>query len=490
MPVEPLVGRSAISWPVQTFGSSTGTREVRATDSNFRTSVNRTASAIEVFRPTEIHDGDPGWPIINADTGPYAWRGANTFPIGVGGPTVAHPLRYQRFPWSELETEMDRYNFSKIDAEFEAAERCRGLVWLAVYNMRGADRNSGMWVPKYLAVHEYGTNVNGTWLPNFDHPFFKERFARLLRAIAERYGRHPRFYAMDMRAWGPYNENNTWRGARNNLPPYSVSSESKLFYIEAYRTNFPRQQLFIMIDDMFSVNYILNLPASLQTIPIGLRADSWGTEYNDSYLAKFARAYPQSVSLLTNRWKIAPVAGEPYGRTGTHPTLFRRQILQCHVALMGNGNLGATSNWSTADVADFCRAYASVGYRYVLNSVVLSTRVSKTGRFTFTSAWVNRGTSPTYRGWQVEWRLYDSGGRLVWRAPSSTDLRQVLPSNPPVQFTDTYSVPVDPGQYELRLAVVDPTNTLEPMCLAIRGRALDGSYSLDADGRVQLTVVP
>jgi hypothetical protein len=447
---------------------------------------------IAAYHPTEILDGDPLSPVINADIGPFSKAGANTFPIGESGKTIQHPLRFKRVVWSLLETSQGVYDFSQFDSELAIARSATGLVWWAVYNMKGAGANSGTWVPPYLAVAPYGQMVNGTWLPDFENAFFKARFAALIQAISNRYAHDPRVYAFDMRAWGPYGENNTWRGPNNNLPPYSVSDQTKRFYIDLYRSAFPRQQLFVMIDDLYTVNYILNLSSTAQPKPISLRADSWGNSSLDSYPAQFAAAYPASSALLNDRWKVAPVGGEPWGVGGTTASLFLAQMSRHHAALMANGNLGSPSDWSSSDQAAFRAAFATVGYRFAISEVTAPRSVRAGGGLRLTVSWLNRGVTPSYRPWRVEWRLYDWKGTLTWSAPSATDLHAVLPSTTALTVTDTYALPaIAAGCYTLRLAVVDPEGTIGPMALAAYGRVPDGSYNLNTNGgAVWIDVLP
>jgi len=444
------------------------------------------------YFPTAVVDGDPEAPVINADTGPFSKGGANTFPIGVPGKSIQHPLLCRRVVWSALETSPDQYNFSQFESDLANARSVTGLVWWAAYSMRSAERNGGTWVPAYLAVPPYGQMVNGTWLPDFNHPYYKERWQALIREIGRRYANEPRLYGFDMRGWGPYGENNTWRGSDNNLPPYTVYESNRLFYIDTYRAVFTNQQLFVMIDDLYTVNYVLNLSTNEQPIPIGIRADSWGNPARDSDRGDFAAAYPQSLSLYDERWKIAPIGGEPWGIGGCNATLFLTQMTNYHVALMANGNLGSPSDWSTSDQIRFQTAYGLVGYRYAIERVSAPTRVRGGGLLLVEASWLNRGLAPTYWPWQAEWRLYNSAGVKVWSAASGINLRQVLPAPSAVARTDQYVLPSLPaGRYVLRLAVLEPRGVLPPMVLAIKGRTADGSYNLGPNGsEVAITVQP
>jgi len=445
------------------------------------------------YFPTAVVDGDPEAPVINADTGPFSKGGANTFPIGVPGKRIQHPLLCRRVVWRDLETSPGQYNFSQFESDLANARSVTGLVWWAVYSMRGAQRNSGTWVPAYLAVPPYGQMVNGTWLPDFNHPYYKERWQALIREIGRRYANEPRLYGFDMRGWGPYGENNTWRGSDNNLPPYTVYESNRLFYIDTYRAVFTNQQLFVMVDDLYTVNYVLNLSSNVQPIPVGIRADSWGNSSSlDRDRARFAAAYPASLGLWDERWKIAPVGGEPWGIGGVNATLFLTQMTNHHVALMANGNLGSPSNWSTADQIRFQTAYGLVGYRYAIERVSAPTHVRRGGLLLVEASWLNRGLAPTYWPWQAEWRLYNSAGVKVWSAASGINLRQVLPAPSAVARTDQYVLPSLPaGRYVLRLAVLEPRGVLPPMALAIKGRTADGSYNLGPNGsEVAITVQP
>lgn len=80
----------------------------------------------------------------------------------------------------------------------------------------------------------------------------------------------------------------------------------------------------------------------------------------------------------------------------------------------------------------------------------------------------------------IELRDPVSGGTAL-ATRSSIELRTFLPTgDAPVTADDAITVPasVAPGSYDVHLRVVSLDGYLEPLNLAIAGRAADGSYKL------------
>ena len=89
---------------------------------------------------------------------------------------------------------------------------------------------------------------------------------------------------------------------------------------------------------------------------------------------------------------------------------------------------------------------------------------------------LNAGVAPPYRPWELALELRSAASAAVIRLPA--DVRSWLPGD--AVWEGGVYLPADlaPGEYRLRLALLDP-RTLEPAIrLAIEGREDDGWYGL------------
>lgn len=128
-----------------------------------------------------------------------------------------------------------------------------------------------------------------------------------------------------------------------------------------------------------------------------------------------------------------------------------------------------------------------MGYRYVLRTFSYPRVAAPRGELSFTSWWVNKGSSPIYREYPVAFRFRNS--ETTSRAVlANADIREWRPGD--FLYDDTIHVPHIPeGEYLLEIALVthplweegvDPRPAIK---LAIEGRTDEGWYPL---GTIQL----
>jgi hypothetical protein len=145
--------------------------------------------------------------------------------------------------------------------------------------------------------------------------------------------------------------------------------------------------------------------------------------------------------------------------------------------------------WQSADARDFmkerpdliARGLRTMGYRFVPTKIQLPTTLHAGQPFRLTTEWTNRAVGRAMCGYTLRLTLTDAAGKLI----STTDAGptgcdkwikgQTYPLAHDVTFRD-----VPPGQYDLRLSLVDP-RTNQPIALPLK----DG----DAEKRYKITPV-
>ena len=234
----------------------------------------------------------------------------------------------------------------------------------------------------------------------------------------------------------------------------------------------------------------------------GLFRDNWGDDearYQSIYYAanRYEKEGVKMFELLRDRWKSAPLVGEPgrWGPTkdGFHPYWgLLEQVSYLHPAMIRNCNVStgrSTTNPTDYSILDdpraldaFHRMYALIGFRYLITEA----RVTRTEKgLQIAADWKNIGLTPTYDAWIIRYTLEDEAGRAVWSGDSTLDLRTLLPDaaaapgstgGQAVSHTDSFQRVPEGGKLWLR--IVDPDGISPPLALSIQGRDGKGAYCL------------
>jgi hypothetical protein len=224
---------------------------------------------------------------------------------------------------------------------------------------------------------------------------------------------------------------------------------------------------------------------------IGWRRDNWGT--NASWLAQYVESNPIVCSggallkdLIMNKWKTAPITGEPNGSASTAASGgdcafydLEREVRFYHASSFGNGNWGGAQSQTCAQ--NYIRAASkATGYRLQVNAGSYSPVVGIEKSITIKLAFRNTGIAPTYENWNVNYELKNNSGTVVWSGISSMVLKLYLPESSDRNITDQFTIPqsIPAGNYSLNLVIREPSGYRKPLPLANTGRALDGSYFL------------
>ena len=117
-----------------------------------------------------------------------------------------------------------------------------------------------------------------------------------------------------------------------------------------------------------------------------------------------------------------------------------------------------------------------MGYRYVLRKFTYPSLVKPGSELRFTSWWENKGVAPCYRDFRLALCLTQPQGEVV--LVTRADLRSWLPGDN--LYDNAVVVPSDtkPGQYQMRIGILDEEIDEPRIKLAIKGRQAHGWYNL------------
>ena len=488
------------------------------------------------IRP-EIIGVDDG-AIQNAGTGTEIWRGG---PSNGETRLVKYAVRVSdystnsmvRVNWSDYEEDEGEYLFAKMDKNFEHCLQYGQKLNIGCFvtsSNHGIKIDDGLCAyPTY--VHEAlqnsdqkdtkYTSSRGSitrWEPNFENDYFFERYDALLAAFAEylegsltfegkTVQRRKLVRHIEMRHFGFWGE-----GA---YPKQLVPSNSACLtrIADAFARHFPDIRLLVPTNGMvysstYSTvkDYHFHLLTARNNVGLfGSFRDNWGWDENLSYVQKlfydgnkFEKDGVKLYELIRDRWKSAPLTGEPLQalpKEGFRPySHILDQVTYLHPVVIRNCNVsnGTKSyinptGYSIFDdpqaIADFHKMYALIGFRYLFTEARIAREETD---LAVSIDWLNIGLTPTYDQWQIRYLIKDDVGDEIWTGNSTFDLQTVFPdenTSPGVVNADAATTHIDrftnvPKSGSLSLQVLDPDGISPPMALSIKGRAQDGTYSL------------
>lgn len=485
--------------------------------------------------------------VIGVEQGAIQNAGAGT-EIWHGGPSngVAQLVRYAvrvsdysanamlRVGWDAYETRKGEYHFDKMDKHFALGLQYGQKFNIGCFvtsNAGTRQKIDGAFCCYPAYVHEalqksaQKDTVNTLWLnksehwePNFENPYFFERYDALLKAFADYLDKPITVGAktvqrkklvrwIEMRHFGFWGE-----GAYpKRLIP--ANSACLIRFADAFVRHFPDIRIIVPTNGMvYSPIYepLKDYHFHLLSLrnregPVGIFRDNWGCDESSPYYQKLyhaANLYEKDgvklFELIRDRWKTAPLVGEPgrWGPTkdGFHPYWgLVDQVGYLHPAMIRNCNVSVgrwTTNPTDYSVLDdpkaldaFHRMYAILGFRYLFPEA----RINRAkGHMEIETDWLNVGLTPTYEAWKVRYFIADAAGKEIWSGFSTLDLRAVLPDpNTAPGAVDrkkarTHRDRFDnvPEDGKLFLQIVDPDGISPPMALSIKGRGPSGEYPL------------
>lgn len=379
------------------------------------------------------------------------------------------------------------YDWTRYDNEFKKAIAqgagmsigfmlvCDSDTFLAREAYDGAtSRYPEAWHKQMQAENVKDFIKNGMWIPNWNSPSLHSNLATFFSRVTQHNNTtsfNGVYYKdiinyVDIRLYAQWGE---WHngGLFDNVSQYpagtrpSVDSYKKM--IDVHCDNFPDYPLVVLF-----AGYDANWLPHTMTPPevtyylltkknkwgyIGWRRDQWGQtdNYIKAYLEENFRSYADSGAfnqIIMERWKFAPVVGEPYG-PGANLADLKRQVLSYHTCSLGNGNMPQDSN----TLALFKDAAESAGAKISLNKG--QAKLSTEFDFDVTMTAENFGNCPVYNDrLNMIYEMKDSSGKVVWSANSAW--KPLLKQPGSYAVSDRYKITTVPtGSYSLSVVIKD-----------------------------------
>lgn len=395
---------------------------------------------------------------------------------------------YFRFCWTDIEQNTQgNYIWTRFDQEFNKALALKGKFSFGIMTVCDSDdflreeiiNGSSSRYPRYLhenmqlqSVKDYAKN--GQWIPNWNSTFFLDRFDALLQAIQAHIvskGWQDKINYVDIRGYGQWGE---WHSVGFGQPVTSQPSGTRITvssykrFIDGHIKAFPDYQL-VMLMAALDANWLDNtmtppeitdyiLKAKNNVGLLGIRRDQWGATdgYIHDYFENNSRSFGTSgpfKNIIMERWKYAPLVGEPMG-PGSNLSDLQRQVTFYHANSVGNGNY-------TADATSqnyFKNAENAAGYKLALQSGTVETTTANGLTVNFSVE--NFGNTPCYENYDLVYELRTVTGNLVWTGTSTFKPALKIPGVYPIADNFTVTNVTSGSQYILSASFRNNTRVM------------------------------
>lgn len=375
---------------------------------------------------------------------------------------------YLRVPWSFLEPEEGRFNWSLLDTPAQRWIDKGRQIALRISSTESWMRwATPQWVHEagakgYNFTVGKGVDPNGPyWEPDYKDPVFLDKLDRFLAAMAKRYDGNPNVAFIDIGSFGVWGEGHSW--ASSKLP---FDFEARKAHVDLYCKHF-RQTLLAISDDFAGAGE----PGA--HLPITDYALSRGVTLRDDSIC--VQAPPRSwfhAELAQAFWPKLPVVleHEHYGPSKTRGawgdgSLLLRSVEEYHASYM-------SIHWWPRILLEENREIIEkinrrMGYRLQLREASFPREVRLGEPFMIETTWANAGVAPCYPGGFVGFALKDEQGGIVAAfADEAFDIRNLQvgpPGEAPTQSitsrlivaekTYGYAAATEPGVYDLYVSV-------------------------------------
>ncbi len=383
---------------------------------------------------------------------------------------------YFRLYWSQIEPVEGQIDFAQFD-DLLARARKAGQK-LAFRVMCAGTNRDYMHVPQWLKdkgckgfEYQYREGDPKHWVPDMDDPIFKEAHFRLIEELGNRYDGHPDLDLVDIGSVGLWGE---WHmsGTGVDVP----IMEMRLAIIDAYIKAFPRTPTVMLIGDVDCMRYATGNGSGWRADCLG---DMGGFQKTWNHMEN---CYPQNVekSGATEVWKTAPVAFEScwdmrkWKDEGWDIRYIFDYALDYHVSYLNNKS--APIPEGTRDEVE--RFLRKMGYRFTVR-LLEHDRVAAPGSSLMVSiVWENVGVAPPYRDYLLALRLTNDESKETFVLVNGNSVKNWIPGI--IRIYQPFDLPeeLQPGSYELAIALVDPDTSEPAIRLAIAGRTEDDWYPL------------
>jgi len=376
-------------------------------------------------------------------------------------------ISYCRWFWETLEPEQGKVRWEILD---EALRQARAHHQALAIRLMPYDQKHPLpeWFQKSGARRaNQATDKDGQiWQPDFADPLYMKYWGALVAEAGTRYDGHPDLDSVDISSVGYWGE-----GWSDYMPALELQKKLVDIWLEAFK----RTPLLMNFDEEHALAYGTQRGA-------GWRLDCWGDMrvVSGAHWCHMLDFYPQQIvrAGIQDVWQRSPVSLEtcwvPGGwkQKGYDLDYILAQALRWHVSSVNIKSSAIPPEWKTA----FDEFQKKMGYRFILRRIEFPPLVQPGTMPMIHMWWLNAGVAPVYRSYDLTLELRSSADRAEIKLP--VDVRKWLPGD--AVFDGTIYMPesLKPGNYRLRMALLDPRTGQPAIKLAIEGLQSDGWYDL------------
>ena len=378
----------------------------------------------------------------------------------------ASTIAYCRWFWETLEPDRGHVRWDIVDNALAEAHR-HGQT-LAVRLMPYDQKHPlPVWYQKSGAKR---ANAAGApiWEPDFSDPLYLRYWGALVKRAGQRFDGHPDLDTVDISSVGYWGE-----GWSDYMPAFSYQKGLIDIWLEAFK----RTPLLMNFDQEQALAYGTQQGA-------GWRLDCWGDMrgITGGRWCHMFDLYPEQIvrAGIQDAWKRGPVSLETcwvpgyWKQQGWDVDYILAQALRWHVSSVNIKSSAIPPEWK-ARFDDFQK---KMGYRFVLRRLEYARRVKAGTMAPLHMWWLNAGVAPVYRPYELALQITSPTGSANIKLP--VDVRKWLPGDAVYDGTAYVPATLKPGDYRVRVALLDPRTEQPAVRLAIEGRQSDGWYDVGA----------
>ena len=378
-------------------------------------------------------------------------------------------IAYCRWFWNELQPAPDRIRWEIIDTALEEARQhhqtlaIRLMPYDEEHPLPDWYRNSG------ARRANKPTDKDGTiWQPDFSDPLYLKYWSALVADAGARYDGHPFLDSVDISSVGYWGE-----GWSDYMPAFQFQKELIDIYFDAFK----RTPLLMNFDEPHALAYGTGRGAGWRLDCLGDMGRQWKDRPTFSHMLDF---YPQQIARMgiQDVWQRSPVSLETcwvpgfWKERGWDVDYILDQALRWHVSSLNIKSSPIPPEWQQK----FEKFQKRMGYRFVLRRLEYQRAVKAGQTMPVHMWWLNAGVAPVYRHFTLTMQFQSAAESQ--NVPLTSDVSRWLPGDAVVDQLVYVPDSLAPGNYRLRLALLDPRTNQPAVRLAIKGRESDGWYNL------------
>ncbi len=339
---------------------------------------------------------------------------------------------YLRLPWSFLQPEEDRFDWSVVDTP---AQRWISKGKKIAFRVSSSESWMRYATPKWVEEagakgHNFtvgkGVDPDGPyWEPIYNDPVFLEKLDHFLAAFARRYDGNPNVAFVDVGSFGVWGEGHCWASTK-----IEVADSVRRQHIDLYLKHFKKTLLAVSDDFIGPGNRVASHPLTDHMLAHGvtLRDDSICVQPppNSWYHAELAQSFWPKLPVVLEHEHYGPSVNKNAWRGGE---LLVQSVEDYHAAYMSIHWWPHEFLERNREVID--RINLRLGYRLQLRQLSWPESIRLGEPFDVHAVWANAGVAPCYPGGYMALTFKDAkGGIASVHVLDAVNLRE-LETGPP-----------------------------------------------------------